>query len=830
MESNESLMIGPPGCGKTTWLGQRVDDAVETGRRLLVTSLTKSAAAEINARKLPISFDSLGTLHSHCYHALGQPQIAEGREHLEQWNQEQPGMELSLGAAAMSEQMDEDNLEPSYETTGDRLMNLYQILRGMMTTEEMPPKVKKFADDWQDFKDQYGLMDFTDLIETCYREVERAPGDPHVMLVDEAQDLNILEMSLIRKWGSKCETLYVVGDPDQAIFTWRGADPRAFTNSNIPEENRQVLSQSYRVPRAVHARAVRWINQMEGRERIEYRPRDHDGEVRRVLATWQDAEAIAGDLEQYLERDMTVMLLATCSYMLQPLLKVLRKNGTPFHNPFRRRNGAWNPLQRRRGQTTTADRILSFLRMSAMGAWTADDVNRWTEIVRIKGTMVKNGRKAVKELLDDENGEVGWEALMSIFTEEAVDAGLRGDLEWLETQLTAGKKAAAQFPMTIARGRGAEALTKPPMVTVGTIHCSPGDEPVLTANGWVRMEDLDPDWHKIAGHHRPSNRMTWGGTDSPSSDGFIFEKSARRHRGKLAVIKTERSRTRVTPNHRLPVSLDETFYEKWCCCLMRRGEWWRIGLCTAAHKPYRSGGVNGRLAAEQADDGWVLSIHESREEAIVAEAKWQGRYGIPGTTFRAAKNSALKDELLAETHDSVKDSVEPRVKELFQDTGLQEDQPLYTRAPLEGEAARKKTVGHIFTAAAGNLTPLSGYISVLVPQAGFLDGRERQEAIVPEQLKATVSLEEFDGIVYGLDVPPHHHYVSGGAVVHNSVKGGESDVVYVFPDVSRAGMNEWTGSPQQQESIYRLFYVAMTRARDTLVLAQPAEWNAVNLE
>ena len=53
MESNESRMIGPPGCGKTTWLGQRVDDAVETGRRLLVTSLTKSAAAEINARNLP---------------------------------------------------------------------------------------------------------------------------------------------------------------------------------------------------------------------------------------------------------------------------------------------------------------------------------------------------------------------------------------------------------------------------------------------------------------------------------------------------------------------------------------------------------------------------------------------------------------------------------------------------------------------------------------------------------------------------------------------------------------------------------------------------------
>ena len=77
MRTNEFRVVGPPGCGKTTWLGERVDDVVERGRRPLVTSLTKAAAAEIGARKLPISFDCLGTLHSHCYHALGQPEIAQ---------------------------------------------------------------------------------------------------------------------------------------------------------------------------------------------------------------------------------------------------------------------------------------------------------------------------------------------------------------------------------------------------------------------------------------------------------------------------------------------------------------------------------------------------------------------------------------------------------------------------------------------------------------------------------------------------------------------------------------------------------------------------------
>ena len=435
--------------------------------------------------------------------------------------------------------------------------------------------------------------------------------------------------------------------------------------------------------------------------------------------------------------------------------------------------------------------------------------------------MNQNSRKAVKQLLDDENGGVSWEDLMTVFTEEAVDAGLRGDLDWLREQLATAKRASAEFPMNIAREKGLDALVRPPLVVPGTIHCSPGNEPVFTDTGWVRIENLDPTRHRLPGHHRNTNRMTWGGTNNPMTDGFAFEKSARHHRGKLAVIETQRSRTRVTPNHRLPVSLDETFYEKWCCYLMRRNDWWRIGLCNTAHRPHRSGGVSGRLETEQGDAGWILSVHETREEAVVAEAKWQGRYGIPGTTFRAAKSRALTDEQLSEIHESTKDSVGPRVTQLFEDTGLQEDQPLYMRSPQEGGAARKKISENIFTTAAGNLTPLSGYIRVLVPRVEFLARSEKQEHSSPDQVRAAVTLEEFDGTVYGLDVPPYHHYVSGGAVVHNSVKGGEADVVYVFPDISRAGMGEWVGGPEQKASVYRLFYVAMTRARDTLVFAQP---------
>ena len=73
-ERNESRVVGPPGCGKTTWLTNQVGNAVEAGKTVLISSLTKAAAAEIGGRGMPIHWDSLGTLHSHCYHVLGQPE------------------------------------------------------------------------------------------------------------------------------------------------------------------------------------------------------------------------------------------------------------------------------------------------------------------------------------------------------------------------------------------------------------------------------------------------------------------------------------------------------------------------------------------------------------------------------------------------------------------------------------------------------------------------------------------------------------------------------------------------------------------------------------
>ncbi len=54
----------------------------------------------------------------------------------------------------------------------------------------------------------------------------------------------------------------------------------------------------------------------------------------------------------------------------------------------------------------------------------------------------------------------------------------------------------------------------------------------------------------------------------------------------------------------------------------------------------------------------------------------------------------------------------------------------------------------------------------------------------------------------------------------HSVKGGQADVVYLFPDLSRSGDAAYYRGGADHDSVIRLFYVAVTRAREVLYVCQ----------
>lgn len=477
-ETREFRYFGPPGCGKTYNLTQLAHKTVEKygSDSLLIASFTKTAAAEIAGRGLPVEKEQIGTLHAHCYRALGRPPVAETM--LEEWNTYAPEYSLSGEGKA---NVDEDVAEQHFGSTGDLLFNQYGLMRNKLTPRDVwPQSLRAFASKFEDWKQATGCLDFTDMIERAYLDVDTAPGNPKIAMIDEVQDCVPLELQLVRSWGKNLETLVLSGDDDQCIYHFKGASPKSFLFPPVPDSQKRVLSQSYRVPRAVQLVAQRLIEKVSIREPKVYNPRDEEGEVRLLQqATWRNPEAAVLDAERYLADGKSVMFLTTCSFMLEPLKQVLKKSGIPFHNPFRKSRGDWNPLTPERG-TSSAQRLLAYLRPdnATWGAearmWTPDDMARWIELVKAKG-ILKKGAKGRLETMDG-TGELDIATLLEFFEKDALMQAMECNLDWLENNLLSAKQKAMEFPLMVARTRGAGALREEPRVLLGTGHSVKGGE------------------------------------------------------------------------------------------------------------------------------------------------------------------------------------------------------------------------------------------------------------------------------------------------------------------------------------------------------------------
>lgn len=491
----EMQVLGPPGTGKTTYLATQVQRAAEAygSTRVVVCSLTRAAAAEIAGRGLPVPREHVGTLHALAYRELGRPKIADTL--VAEFNAAHPAYAVTPEVSAPDK--DDAVDAPAADRPGDAARAEVNLLRARMVDPALwPAMATSWYRAWRGFKDDTGTMDFTDLIETALRDVPTAPGGPEAILADEVQDYSRLEAALLRRWGERAASLVLAGDADQAIYEWRGADPGVFVDHYPGEDRRRVLAQSYRVPRAVYARAVAWVRRIKHRVDPEYRPRDADGEVTvDAVLRWKYPEAALQRIERWVAAGESVMIAATCDYMLAPTLAVLRREGIPFANPWRRQNGAWNPLTTRRNAVSMAERLLAFLRpdVAVWGEdraqqWSAEDLRRWTAVLRAEGILRRGAKAAIDRLGTDSHTEVGLDVLHEWLEDDAFDRALELDVDWWVRSMLVSKQNAAQFPVTVLRRRGAAALTEQPLVYVGTVHSFKGAE----ADHVILFPDLSP--------------------------------------------------------------------------------------------------------------------------------------------------------------------------------------------------------------------------------------------------------------------------------------------------------------------------------------------------
>lgn len=350
----------------------------------------------------------------------------------------------------------------------------------------------------------------TDMIQIALERAldgERAPGNPRVLISDEAQDMTPLETALVLAWGALASGRTILAlDDDQAINAWRGGDPSPILalGTGIDGGARdgvtlidRPLEQSWRIPAALHAVAQCWIELCGHRREKVYRPRDVDGQVYAVghtLADMPTAKAIARDAAN----GRSVMVLAGCEYMLRPLISNLKTLGVPFSNHYRPAEPRWNPLTSASGMTT-AERLHRYLVLDErlMGdrsrRWTGDDVRAWIELVATKEAGLVRGAKTMAKHFP--SGELSIAQVEGLFADdESLLRAVEPELQWL-LECSRGLKGVSDklaYPAKVAREYGPAALADPPLVTVGTVHSVKGGQadvvylsPSVSGAGWA---------------------------------------------------------------------------------------------------------------------------------------------------------------------------------------------------------------------------------------------------------------------------------------------------------------------------------------------------------
>jgi len=473
---------------------------------VLVSSFTKAAATEIASRGVSVDRKNIGTLHAICYHLLNEPDLTESK--LKDWNIYAPQLALFNAKA----DIDDPYATKTQSENDEQFLEIQRLRARMIPIELWNSRLQFFYKKWNEWKKESGLLDFEDLLQHCYLDFDNPPNNCTVGFFDEAQDFTLSQISLVRKWADKMYHALLAGDDDQMIFGFTGATTEAFLLPEIPNNQKEILTQSYRVPIKIHRLSEQIVKKLSYRENKEYLPRDYEGNISLNNSDFKHPEKLLNVIDKYLAKDKTVMILGACSYHIEPMRAVLKKNGYPFHNPYRLKRGDWNPISRRKNAVMSFERLLAFLNPFAgdpdLKFWTPSQLESWIHHFDAKNGLIRGAKKGIANLglgAGNYKNYVGFAEAMSRFFKEdklfelfdLMDDELT--IKWFLDNILDSKKGLYKYPINVIKKFGQETLKDKPKITIGTIHSVKGGEsdavilfPDLSANGyrqWIRHGD-----------------------------------------------------------------------------------------------------------------------------------------------------------------------------------------------------------------------------------------------------------------------------------------------------------------------------------------------------
>jgi DNA helicase-2/ATP-dependent DNA helicase PcrA len=308
------LVLAGAGSGKTRVIAHRVAYllAVEgvPSRNVLAVTFTNKAAEEMRRRVedlvLPLGIRPplIATFHSVCVRIL--------REHAPRLGLPATFViydeddRLTLVREAMRElDMDERELTPT-----SAVHRISHAKNQMMSVEEAErlartPREERVASLYRIYETRLrvaGAVDFDDLLllvvrlfETSSATLDRYRALWRYVLVDEYQDTNRAQYRMVSLLTTEHRNLCVVGDPDQSVYRWRGADLRNILDfeKDFPDCRVVPLEQNYRSTKQILRMADAVIRNNTARKDKRLWTENAEGERAQVYRAWDESEEAA---------------------------------------------------------------------------------------------------------------------------------------------------------------------------------------------------------------------------------------------------------------------------------------------------------------------------------------------------------------------------------------------------------------------------------------------------------------------------------------------------------------------------------------------------------
>ncbi|MCB0033563.1 MAG: UvrD-helicase domain-containing protein, partial [Anaerolineales bacterium] len=327
------IVLAGPGSGKTRVLTNRIAYLIQHKNiapwRIMAVTFTNKAAREMRERIEVILGEDLRGLSVGTFHATCARILRREADHLAGYTRDFVIFDTDDQKAAVKQAMadlniDEKRFNPSKIKNGiGAAKNALIAPHDYQATDYIGEVIGRVYRRYQELLTINNAMDFDDLLMNTVILFQQAPlvtaryqeQYQHV-LIDEFQDTNLTQYNLIRRLVGE-GNIFIVGDSDQSIYKWRGADIRNLQrfHQDYPNSVEILLEQNYRSTQIILDAAKEVIKKNQNRTHKELfteRKGGHQLVIEEAYSDLDEASRVIGEIKNlmvqgYAGGDMAIM-------------------------------------------------------------------------------------------------------------------------------------------------------------------------------------------------------------------------------------------------------------------------------------------------------------------------------------------------------------------------------------------------------------------------------------------------------------------------------------------------------------------------------------------